>query len=171
MKRTDVIDGLNIRDEVLEAENRIRKIIRETPLEFSPFLSKKGRCQVYLKCENSQVSGSFKYRGAANFFLSLTDADREKEMITSSTGNHGAAFANLLRQFGGRGTIYVPENASASKVGGLRSLGVEIVLHGDDCVETERFARRTAEEKGRLYLPPYNHPKIIGGQGTNAEEL
>jgi threonine dehydratase len=169
--RVEVLTKLNIRKEVLEAENRIRGMIRETPLEFSPFLSEAGQCRVYLKCENQQVSGSFKYRGAANLFLSLSEEERKKEMVTSSTGNHGAAFAHLLQKFGGKGTIYVPENAPSSKVDTLRNLRVDIAFHGSDCVDTEYFARQSAETKDQLYFPPYNHIKIVGGQGTVAVEL
>jgi len=160
-----------IQNEVLEAEKRIRKHIRETPLEFSPFLSKQVNCGVYLKCENIQVTGSFKFRGAVNYFLSLTEPEKQKGLVTSSTGNHGAAFAYLLNKFGGSGTIYVPETAAPSKVEALRSLGIKIVFHGDDCVETELYARQEAEKRGQFYIAPYNHLKIIGGQGTVAVEL
>ena len=166
-----MIQITSVQNEVLEAEKRIRKHIRETPLEYSSFLSEEANCDVYLKCENIQVTGSFKFRGAANYFLSLSEPEKLKGLVTSSTGNHGAAFAYLLNKFGGSGTIYVPESATPSKVDALRSPGVQIVIHGDDCVETERFARQEAEKKGQVYIAPYNHLKIIGGQGTVAIEL
>ena len=78
----------NIRREALEAEQRIRPYIRETPVEFSSYLSKKGNCNVYLKLENIQLSGSFKFRGAVNKLLSLSQEDKDKGVVTASSGNH-----------------------------------------------------------------------------------
>ncbi|MCX6584466.1 MAG: pyridoxal-phosphate dependent enzyme [Candidatus Aminicenantes bacterium] len=82
---------MNIMQEALSAENRIRPYIHETPLEYSRYLSRLGGCRVYLKLENTQRSGSFKFRGAANFILSLSPGEVQRGIITASTGNHGAA--------------------------------------------------------------------------------
>lgn len=161
----------DVRQEVLEAEARIRLHIRETPLEPSLWLSRAGSCEVYLKLENVQVTNSFKLRGASNKLLSLTDEERQRGIVTASTGNHGSAVAYLLRRFGWQGSIFVPENASPAKIEALRLLGADLRFHGTDGADTERFARRTAEETGRVYISPYNDPKIIGGQGTIAVEL
>lgn len=162
---------IDVRQEVLEAENRIRLHIRQTPLEPSLWLSREGHCEVYLKLENVQITNSFKFRGASNKLLSLTEEQRRRGIVTASTGNHGSAVAFLLRKFGWQGSIFVPETASPAKIEALRLLGADLQLHGTDGAETERVARRTAEETGRVYISPYNDPKIIGGQGTIAIEL
>ena len=162
---------IDVKEKVLQAEKRIREHIRETPLEFSPYLSRTGDCRVFMKLENIQFSGSFKFRGAANKLLSLTDEEKNRGITTASSGNHGMAVAYLLQKFGIKGTIFLPEVAAEAKVEALRSYGVDIELFGDDCVKAEMEARRVAEEGGFVYIPPYNDPRIIGGQGTVAMEL
>jgi threonine dehydratase len=84
---------LDIKSEVILAENRIRSYIRETPLDFSLPLSKITNSNVYLKCENLQYTGAFKVRGAFNKLLSLTASERQQGVVTASSGNHGAAVA------------------------------------------------------------------------------
>lgn len=163
--------GIDVRREVLEAEERIRLHVRETPLEPSVWLGREGDCEVYLKLENVQITNSFKIRGAANKLLSLSDEERQMGIVTASTGNHGSAVAYLLKKFGWQGSIYVPENASSAKIDALRLLGADLRFHGTDGGETERHARQVAAESGRAYISPYNDPKIIGGQGTIAIEL
>ena len=163
--------SFEVKNEVLDAEKRIRKHIRETPLEPSPYLSDLGNCQVYLKLESSQITGSFKLRGALNKFLSLSAAQKKEEVITASSGNHAAALAYVLYEYGGKGVIYLPENASPAKVEALRLYGVELKFHGDDCIKSETLARETAAKTGRIFISPYNDPKIIGGQGTIGIEL
>ena len=162
---------LDVRSEVLEAEDRIRLHIRETPLEPSIWLGQQGSCEVYLKLENLQITSSFKYRGATNKLLSLSDDERRRGVVTASSGNHGSAVAYLMRKFGIKGEIYVPETVSLAKVGTMQLLGVEPVVHGSDGVEAEIEARRSAEERDQVYISPYNDAKIIGGQGTIGLEL
>lgn len=162
---------IDIAKEVLEAEKRIGEHIRETPLEYSPFLSKKGDANVYLKLENFQVTGSFKIRGVLNKLLSLSEEEKRKGLVTASSGNHGVAFAYATSFLGLRGIVFLPENASPAKVQDIGQYGVEIRFYGNDVVKTEEFARKFAEKNGMIYVPPYNDPKIIGGQGTIALEL
>ena len=161
----------DIVQEVLAAESLIRPYIRETPLEFSPFFSSISGSQVYLKLENIQITGSFKLRGAMNKMLSLGDQEKKQGTITASSGNHGAAFAYILDKFNIKGTIFLPENASSSKIDLLRLYGADINQYGDDCVLAELQAKKTAQEKGLIYVSPYNDIKIIGGQGTIGVEL
>lgn len=162
---------MDVRQEVLEAEDRIRAHIRTTPVEFSPSLSDLGGCQVYLKLENFQLTGSFKLRGALNKFLSLSEADRQRGVVTASTGNHGAAVAYVLQKFKCPGTVYLASNAAPAKVDALRMYSAEVAFHGNDCVEAERFGRETAARQGQVYISPYNDPQVIGGQGTLGVEL
>jgi len=163
--------NIDIKKEALEAEKRIREYIRETPVEYSPYLSQSGNCEVYLKLENLQLSGSFKLRGTMNKLLSLSRKESEMDMVTASTGNHGAAFAYTIKKLGLKGTIYLPENASQTKIEALRYYGADLKFYGTDCVKTEDFARETAEENNLIFISPYNDPKIIGGQATVGIEL
>lgn len=163
---------MDVKTEVLKAEKQIRRFIRETPLEYSPYLSRLADCHVYLKLENLQLTCSFKYRGAVNKILSLDAPERKKGVITSSSGNHGAAFTYAAKKLGCKATLYLPENISPAKLEPIRLYGGEdIVFYGTDVAETEKFARQAAEKSGCLYISAYNDPKIIGGQGTVAVEL
>lgn len=165
------LDAQEIRKEVLKAEKRIRAHIRETPVEYSPFLSQLGDCEVYLKLENIQLTGSFKLRGALNKLLSLDQAQKEKGIITASSGNHGMAFAYLTKAFDFKGTIFLPKIASNTKIEALREHGAEIRFYGDDCVKAEMQARATAETEGLTFMSAYNDLQVIGGQGTIGLEL
>jgi len=162
---------IDVRNEVLEAEERIRSPIRKTPVDHSPFLSQKGKCNAFLKLENLQITGSFKLRGALNKLLSLSKERLKKGVITASSGNHGAAFAYIVQKHGWKGIICVPENTSKSKIEALRLYGADIHFIGNDYIQTELYAIETAQKKGYEFISAYNDPKIIGGQGTIGIEL
>lgn len=165
------VTTFNIKNEVLAAEDRIRPHINTTPLELSEPLSEMTGCQVFLKEEHVQLTGSFKVRGALNKLMSLNAEQRAKGVVVASTGNHGLAVAHGLKTLGVEGLIYLPETTPANKVELLRSKGVPLKLYGIDPLETELQARRDAERQGKTYISPYNDPKIIGGQGTIGVEL
>ena len=160
-----------IRRQSVEAEDRVRDFIRETPLEPSPWLSRLARADVYLKLENLQVTGSFKLRGAANRLLTLSPEQVGNGVVTASTGNHGTAVAYMLRTLGWTGTVWVPQTVSSAKLQALERLEASVELHGNDGVEAEIRARREAAESGRFYVSPYNDPMIIAGQGTVGLEI
>ncbi len=162
---------MNVHAEVLQAEQRIRPYVRETPLEYSLALSQQYDAEVFLKLENLQHTGSFKVRGAMNKLLSLTSEEKARGVVTASTGNHGAATAFGLRALHLTGTIFVPENAATTKIAAIKRYGARIETHGADCLETELYAQRYAEETGLTYISPYNDPQVIGGQGTIGVEL
>jgi threonine dehydratase len=161
----------NILTEIQHAEQRIRPYVRETYLQYSPAWSEQTGCQLYFKLENLQHTGSFKLRGAFNKILSLSGEEQKRGVVTASTGNHGAATAYALKTLGVNGLIFVPENASPTKVSAIRALGGNIQQYGTDGVETERFAREYADKHGQLYISPYNDPQIVGGQGTIGVEI
>lgn len=156
---------------VLKAQKRLRKHIRTTLLEYSPSLSEISHSQVYLKLENLQSTHSFKFRGALNKLLSLSEEEKTKGVVTSSSGNHGAAVAYALKKMNMKGTIYLPQNTSSTKVEALRSYKANLKFFGTDCVQTEAQARKQAQQNNQVYISPYNDPQIIGGQGTIAMEL
>ena len=162
---------IEVREEVLAAEKRIRPYIRETPVDYSFYLSRTASCRAHLKLENLQHTGSFKARGAINKLLSLKRGQREAGVIAASTGNHGLAVAYGASMFGMQGTIILPENTSPQKLTMLRNYDVDIAFFGTDCEEAEIHARAEAEKNGRIYLSPYNDPHVLGGQGTIAVEL
>lgn len=162
---------LEIKTEVLQAEQRIRPHIRETPLEYSFALSEIGRCNVFLKLENLQYTNSFKVRGAMNKLLSLTSEQRSQGVVAASSGNHGAAIAFGFSTLKLQGIIFVPENASKTKVEAIRRFGADVRFHGNDSAITETYARNYASENNMVYVSPYNDLQVIGGQGTIALEL
>ncbi|MHA1966435.1 MAG: threonine/serine dehydratase [Candidatus Hodarchaeales archaeon] len=161
---TDTVDITTL---VEEAEKRIRDIIRETPIEYSPFLSEIGKCNVYLKLENQQLTGSFKFRGAMNKILTLTN----KEIITSSTGNHGLAIAHALSITGGKGSVYLPKNTAKTKLDALGKYKLKKLFYGNDSEQAEVHARMVAEKENKEFISPYNDLDIIGGQGTIGFEI
>ncbi|MHA2293820.1 MAG: pyridoxal-phosphate dependent enzyme, partial [Candidatus Hodarchaeales archaeon] len=154
---------------IQKAEKRIRQYKRVTPLEFSSHLSRISKSDVFLKLENQQITGSFKIRGALNKILTLSET---KKFVTASSGNHGLAVAHALQILGGSGTIYLPTSTAQVKTNALRQYDIELQFVGDECQESEVFARKIAsKELDVSYISPYNDLDVIGGQGTIGIEL
>jgi threonine dehydratase len=154
---------IDVVEEVLSAEERIRSYIIETPLLVEGDVS--------FKLENRQHTGSFKVRGAMSKMRSLPSDMLAEGVVTASTGNHGAAVAYTARQLGVSAIVFVPEETPASKVAAIEELGAEIRWAGHDCVEAELAARGHGVDRGIAYIPPYNDPQVVGGQGTIGMEL
>jgi len=163
---------MNVHQWVVEAYSRIRRFIRETPLEYSPYLSARCECKVYLKLENQQVTGSFKARGGLNMILSLNAEQKKKGVLTASTGNHAAAVGYALEIADTEGEIFMPEGVSDIKIQNLKQYSnVKVNLFGKDSVDAEQEAIKQAKQQDKIYVSPYNDEKIIGGQGTVAYEI
>ena len=158
-------------DQVNEARNRIENHIRLTDCRRSAALSEAARADVWLKLENTQLSGSFKLRGVMNKLLSLSVADRSRQLVAASTGNHGAAFAHGVTELGLEGLLFLPTKASAKKLAAIEASGIPFELVGDDCVETENHAHEFAVKNGCTWVSPYNDPAIVAGQGTIGAEI
>jgi threonine dehydratase len=158
---------MDFQSAIQSAADRIRLHIRRTPVELAPTLGSK----VWLKCENMQVTGSFKIRGATNALLSLPADERAAGVVTASSGNHGAGVARAANQLGIDATVFVPTHADDAKVDAIRRNGANVERIGDDCVETEAHARTVGSSQGRTYISPYNDIQIICGQGTIGHEL
>ncbi|SDM60739.1 threonine/serine dehydratase [Allokutzneria albata] len=124
-----------------------------------------------VKCEHLQRTGSFKARGALAKTLTFTSEQRRRGVVTASSGNHGLGVANALAALGGQGVVFVPENASPVKVAAIERLGARIQRHGTDVGVLERLAREHAADHDMVYIPPYNDPEVIAGQGTVAVEM
>lgn len=161
----------DIYQEILKAEKRIRPHTLITPLLLSRPLSKLINGKVYLKLENEQHTGSFKARGSLNKILSLTDKEKAKGVITASTGNHALGFSRALEIAGIDGTVYLPPTASPAKIKALKHYPATLKFHGNNSLETELYAKAAAEKEGKIWISPYNDPKIISGQGTIGIEL
>jgi threonine dehydratase len=154
-----------------EAHRAIRPQVSVTPLAFSPMLSKATGCDVYLKCEHLQHTGSFKFRGATNK-LRLLDADaRRNGVLTVSSGNHGQGVALAGKLAGVPVTVYASTSAAAIKLDAIRALGAEVVTLNDTTLAVELEAARQAELKGMAFVSPYNDLDVIAGQGTIGMEL
>jgi len=162
---------MNILQEIIKAELRIRPYILKTPLLLSTYLTSETHSNVYLKLESEQYTGSFKVRGATNKVMSLTGEEKQKGVITASTGNHGQALAMALRATGGTGVVFVPEHADPSKVAAIKRYGATVEVYGKNALETELYAKQRAKERGMVWVSPYNDPHIIAGQGTIGVEL
>ncbi|MGH1501436.1 threonine/serine dehydratase [Yersinia proxima] len=158
-------------DAIKEAHQTLRPQVRVTPLEYSPLLSQHSGCEIYLKCEHLQHTGSFKFRGASNKLRLLTDEQRQRGVITASTGNHGQAMALAGKLAGVKATIYAPEQAAAIKLEAIRALGGDVVLIPGDALNAELAADSAAQQQGKIYISPYNDRQIIAGQGTCGMEM
>ncbi|MAY81932.1 MAG: serine/threonine dehydratase [Deltaproteobacteria bacterium] len=152
---------------IQSAADRIRLHIRRTPVEPAPTLGP----NVWLKCENMQVTGSFKIRGATNALLSLPTEARAAGVVTASSGNHGAGVARAANQLGVDATVFVPTHADNAKVEAIQRNGANVERVGDDCVQTEAHARSVGASQGKTYISPYNDIQIICGQGTIGHEI
>ncbi|CAN7545510.1 threonine/serine dehydratase [Caballeronia sp. LjRoot29] len=154
-----------------EAHRAIRPQVSVTPLAFSPMLSKATGCEVYLKCEHLQHTGSFKFRGATNK-LRLLDADaRRNGVLTVSSGNHGQGVALAGKLAGVPVTVYASTSAAAIKLDAIRALGAEVITLNDTTLAVELEAARQAKLKGMAFVSPYNDLDVIAGQGTIGMEL
>ncbi|MBI1269282.1 pyridoxal-phosphate dependent enzyme [bacterium] len=164
-----IVDRVSLSD-VLVAQKRVKGYVLNTPLAKSYWLSDVSKAEVWMKLENLQNTGSFKLRGALNA-LSWAREKRMVKVYSASVGNHalGLAQASLFTER--EVTICIPETVSAAKAQKLDRYSVGIIRHGDDPEETERYARRLAEEKKGFYVSPYNNPEVICGQGTMALEM
>jgi threonine dehydratase len=160
-----------VKNEVELADELIRECVRVTPLTRSPMLSNKTGSKVSLKLENTQITGSFKARGAFSKLLSLDKAQRAAGVVTASTGNHALAMVYAMNLLEIGGEIWISDKASPAKVELLRSRGASLRVVDSDPGGVEGLARAEADRTGRIYVSPYNDPQVIGGQGTVAAEL
>ena len=168
MTDTEALVGL---EEIMEAAARLEGVVVRTPLVSWPELSERLGCEVRLKCESLQRSGSFKARGAFNFASRLPAEELGRGLITYSSGNHAQAVALVAGLFGVQAVVVMPVNAPAVKREGAERLGAEVVLEGTTSVERRARAQAIADERGLAMVPPFDHPLIIAGQGTVGLEI
>lgn len=158
-------------DSVRDAAARLRGVAHRTPVLTSRTLDERAGARVFLKCENLQRAGAFKFRGAYNAVARLGDAERRAGVLTFSSGNHAQAVALTGRILGIRTAVVMPENAPAAKVEATRGYGAEVIPYDPASASREEIAARLREERGMTLIPPYDHPDVVAGQGTAALEL
>lgn len=156
---------------ILEASKQIYPQVAVTPLEPSGLISAELGCQVLLKYEHMQPTGSFKIRGATNKVRLLDGPSRRAGVLAASTGNHGLAVARAGALAGVPVKVYVGSATVPTKLAGIRALGAEVVVVDGPPLEAELAARRKAEADGLAYISPYNDLDVIAGQGTLGVEL
>ncbi len=156
---------------ILQARRRIDGVIRATPLIHSAALSARAGCEVWLKLECQQLTGSFKLRGAANKLLQLTEAERARGVIAVSSGNHGRAVAYMAQRLGIRAVIclstLVPENKRAA----IRGYGADLRVEGNTQVAAQDYAERLIASEGLTWISPFDDLQVIAGQGTIATDI
>ena len=158
--------------EIDKAAQRIDAHVLRTPLFRSDPLSDRHGAEILIKAEHLQTTGSFKVRGSANVVHSLDEATAAKGVVTASSGNHGIGVATAAASRGVQAQIFLPSNASPSKVDQIRRLGAEInLIEGTDTMVAEVAGRAHAAEIGVPYISPYNDPQIVAGQGTIGKEI
>lgn len=162
--------GVTLSD-IRSAASRIAALVHHTPVVSSRSFNDAAGAACFFKCENFQRGGAFKMRGAANFALSLSEAERARGVVTFSSGNHGQAVALAAKELKMAATIVMPEDAPQSKLEATKSYGAKVVLYDRIREDREEIGHRISAESGAIVLPPYDHLWTITGQGTAVLEL
>ncbi len=158
-------------EDVIAASGRIQALARKTPVLKSHLFDEAAGVTTYFKCENLQSGGAFKIRGALNFLMCLSEAQRKRGVVTYSSGNHAQAVAMAAAHLGVAATIVMPLDAPKAKVESTRRFEPKIIFFDRFKQSREAIAGRVAEETGMTVLPSYDHPWIVAGQGTAALEF
>jgi len=158
-------------EDVQAAARAIEGAVLRTPTARSRTLSAITGADIVVKFENLQFTASYKERGALTKLLSLTEDERARGVIAMSAGNHAQALAYHGRRLGIAVTIVMPAHAAFTKVAGTEALGARVVLHGRDVGEAAERARQLSRDEGLVWVPPFDDPAVIAGQGTVALEL
>lgn len=158
-------------DDVTSAARRLLGVAHRTPVLRSRTLDELTGARIFLKAENLQRAGAFKFRGAYNHVSALAPAERERGVLTTSSGNHAQAVALAASLVGTSALIVMPHDAPASKLEATKAYGAEIVGYDRYAEDRAAIAEQLAEQRGLALVPPYDHAHVIAGQGTAAAEL
>lgn len=153
------------------AAKRIAAHAHRTPVITCSAIDEMVGAQVFFKCENLQKVGAFKFRGACNAVLGLSDEEAARGVATHSSGNHGAALALAARMRGIEASIVMPETANQAKKAAIAEYGGRIQLCGPTLADRDHALEELVSKSGCVFIHPYNDPRIIAGQGTAALEL
>ncbi len=157
--------------DIQKARETIKDIISPTEMSHSISASKLLNSEIYFKFENTQRTGSFKFRGAYNKISNLTTEEKNRGVVASSAGNHAQGVALSASLAGVKATIVMPENASISKTTATRGYGANVILKGEIYDEAYDHAQKLEKEHGFTFVHPYQDPYVIAGQGTIGLEI
>ena len=157
--------------EIELAHDRIRSFIHRTPILTNKSLNELSGASLYFKCENFQKGGAFKIRGATNTVEQLSQAEIEKGVATTSSGNHGAALSMAVTRRGGETKVVMPNNTPKIKINNVERNGGEVVWCEPEQSSRESVLADLVEQTGAIVVHPYNDERIVAGQGTCAKEL
>jgi threonine dehydratase len=157
--------------DIQAAHKRIKPFIHKTPVLSSQQLNKIFGCELFFKCENFQKVGAFKFRGATNAVLSLSEKEKKNGVVTHSSGNHAAALSLAAQMNGVRAYIVMPETAPSVKKNAVAGYGAEITFCKPTLQSREETTRLIMEKNGASLVHPYDNYNVICGQGTAALEL
>jgi threonine dehydratase len=158
-------------DDIRAARERIASAIRHTPMLRKHTLEPLVGCELHMKCEHLQRTGSFKLRGALNLVAQLSPEEKARGVVAASAGNHAQGVAVAAGVHGVRSTIFMPEDASLAKVEATSNYGAEVRLVGRHLTDTLEAAHAFAQESGAVFVHPFDDPRIIAGQGTLGLEV
>jgi len=158
-------------DLIRQAAVQLRDLVRRSELIPSHYFSERLRASIHFKCENLQRTGSFKIRGATHFLLNQPAERLAAGVVTASAGNHAQGLACAAVKLGAKATVVMPEATPLAKVLATRGYGAEIVLHGRSFDDAAALAKQLQAERGLLYVPAFDDPLIIAGQGTVGLEI
>ncbi|MEL7177085.1 MAG: threonine/serine dehydratase [Pseudomonadota bacterium] len=153
------------------AQKRLEGHARRTPLLSSPFLDEVAGRRLFLKAENLQHTGSFKFRGGWSALSALDDAQRKAGVIAFSSGNHAQGVALAARAHGSTAVIVMPSNAPQTKIDATRALGAEVVLYDRATEDRKAIGQALAAERGLTLIEPFDNAQVIAGQGTTGLEI
>lgn len=165
---------LDMQIEFEKATERLKGIVTKTPLQYNQNLSKQYQCNVYLKREDLQVVRSYKLRGAFNMMQSLSREALQKGVVCASAGNHAQGVAYSCNRLHVKGVIFMPSITPNQKIEQTKMFGeanIEIILTGDTFDDCAAAAKIYTEENGMIFIPPFDHERIIEGQGTVGVEI
>ena len=172
MMNTPVMSELAISyADVVAAHARLAGVAHRTPVLTSSTANALTGAQLFFKCENLQRIGAFKIRGAYNAIAQFTPAQRDGGVITFSSGNHAQGIALAARLLGVKATIVMPTDAPAMRLAATRGYGADIVAYDRYRDDGDAIVRGLAAERGMTFIPPFDHPHVMAGQGTLAKEL
>ena len=158
-------------EDVLAAAQRLQGQAHRTPVLRSATADGRLKAELFFKCENFQRMGAFKFRGAFNAISKFNAEQRKAGVLTFSSGNHAQAVALSARILGIPATILMPLDAPQAKVDATRGYGGEVILFDRYTQDREALGAQLAAERGLTLIPPYDHPDVMAGQGTAAQEL
>ncbi|MGN6128268.1 MAG: threonine ammonia-lyase [Humibacter sp.] len=153
-------------DEIEDAHAVVARVAKQTPVETSTYLTELLGSPVFLKCENLQRTGSYKIRGAYYMMSKLSAEERARGVVAASAGNHAQGVAFAARELGVKSTIFMPLGVALPKLQATRDYGAHVVLGGATVDEPLRAAAAFARDTGAVFVPPFDHPDVIAGQGA-----